>query len=332
MKLEELARLAGVSRTTVSYVVNGKAKQYRVSERTIAKVEALIKEYDFKPNVMAAGLRAGRSNTIGLIVPDFENPSYAKIASQLERRCRKKGYQLLITYSEDNAENEMACAKHLFGRKIDALIVSTVLAEDSDFYTAFSPIPIIGFDRHLTADNIINVLADNKNDALRLAQELFKHKTYQRILFLGALPDLQISREREAGFRAALNGNANEVDFLYVPQFRKESAALECSRWLEQNPLPDAVFTTSQTLLQGLLQVLLRREQAIPSTLEIATFGDHEMLALLPNRVICSAQNYDKVVMALLELVMAKLKHKKANKSYKLSEEIIARDIIYRHH
>ncbi|HHW4737361.1 TPA: LacI family DNA-binding transcriptional regulator, partial [Pasteurella multocida] len=77
LKLVELAKLAGVSRTTASYVVNGKAKAYRVSDKTIEKVEKLIKQYDFKPNAMAAGLRAGKSRTIGLIVPDFENASFA---------------------------------------------------------------------------------------------------------------------------------------------------------------------------------------------------------------------------------------------------------------
>ncbi|HDX1081947.1 TPA: LacI family DNA-binding transcriptional regulator [Pasteurella multocida] len=81
LKLVELAKLAGVSRTTASYVVNGKAKAYRVSDKTIEKVEKLIKQYDFKPNAMAAGLRAGKSRTIGLIVPDFENASFARIAT-----------------------------------------------------------------------------------------------------------------------------------------------------------------------------------------------------------------------------------------------------------
>ena len=110
MKLDELAKLAGVSRTTVSYVVNGKAKEYRVSDKTIQKVQALIEQYKFKPNVMAAGLRAGKSDTIGLIIPDFENVSYAKIANDLEKRCREKGYQLLIGCSNDNPNNERECA------------------------------------------------------------------------------------------------------------------------------------------------------------------------------------------------------------------------------
>ena len=60
MKLDEIARLAGVSRTTASYVINGKAKQYRVSDKTVEKVMAVVREHNYHPNAVAAGLRAGR--------------------------------------------------------------------------------------------------------------------------------------------------------------------------------------------------------------------------------------------------------------------------------
>lgn len=327
MKLDELAQLAGVSRTTVSYVVNGKAKQYRVSERTIEKVEALIKQYDFKPNVMAAGLRAGKSNTIGLIIPDFENISYAKIANGLENRCRAKGYQLLMACSNDNANNEMECVKHLQQRQVDALIVSTALDEDSDFYQQNSRVPVIGFDRQIKADHALNVQTDDQGDAMRLAEALFKQKDYQRILFLGALPELFVSRERENGFRAALKERSVSVEFLYANHFHEESAAQAFKQWLSKNPLPEAVFVTSLTLLQGVFQVLLKQYKSIPQTLDVATFGNHEMLDLLPNKVICSAQNHEKVVNSLLGLVLYKLKHKKVNKP----QDVLKREIIFRH-
>ena len=67
MKLDEIARLAGVSRTTASYVINGKAKQYRVSDKTVEKVMAVVREHNYHPNAVAAGLRAGRTRSIGLV-------------------------------------------------------------------------------------------------------------------------------------------------------------------------------------------------------------------------------------------------------------------------
>jgi len=76
VKLDEIARLAGVSRTTASYVINGKAKQYRVSDKTVEKVMAVVREHNYHPNAVAAGLRAGRTRSIGLVIPDLENTSY----------------------------------------------------------------------------------------------------------------------------------------------------------------------------------------------------------------------------------------------------------------
>ena len=78
MKLDEIARLAGVSRTTASYVINGKAKQYRVSDKTVEKVMAVVREHNYHPNAVAAGLRAGRTRSIGLVIPDLENTSYTR--------------------------------------------------------------------------------------------------------------------------------------------------------------------------------------------------------------------------------------------------------------
>jgi len=328
VKLDELAKLAGVSRTTVSYVVNGKAKQYRVSDKTIEKVQALIQKHQFKPNAMAAGLRAGKTNTIGLIIPDFENLSYAKIANQLENKFREKGYQLLIACTNDRPENEMDCAKHLFQRQVDALIVSTALPADTRFYQG-NTIPVFGFDRRIVSDEVINVLTDDEQDACRLAQNLLQDQQYRRILFFGALPELPTSQERERGFRKALDATtASAVDVLYADRFHKAAAAQAFERWLAENPLPDALFVTSLTLLQGVFQALLQRGNGIPKQLVIATFGDHDMLEVLENRVVCAVQNHQQIVQSLLNLVLHKLHHKKAE----TQQNAILRDIVYHHY
>lgn len=327
MKLDELAKLAGVSRTTASYVVNGKAKQHRVSDKTIARVKALIKEYDFKPDILAAGLRAGKSQTIGLIIPDFENISYAKIANQLENRCREKGYQLLIGCSNDNQQNEMECAKQLLRRKVDALLVSTVLTANSKFYAEEAQyIPIIGFDRKIVADNAINVLTDDEQDAFRLADKVFQ-QSYQRVLFLGALPELKTSQNREKGFKQALKTRSISADFLYTDHFQKESSAIVFEKWLTQNTLPDVIFTTSLTLLLGVFSVLLKQQKTIPPNLVIATFGNHEMLDLLSNKIVCCVQNHGKVVDRLLDSLFFKLdEHSTAPSNSPVEREIICRN------
>lgn len=324
MKLDEIAKLAGVSCTTVSYVVNGKAKQYRVSDSTIKRVEALIKQYDFKPNAMAASLRVGKSKTIGLIIPDFENISYAKIANNLENHLREIGYQLLISCSNDKVKNEEDCVKHLLQRQIDALVVSSALPYNTDFYQ-HTNIPVIGFDRQILSPNVVNLLTDDEGDAYRLSHELFKQAKQQRILFFGALPELPISQAREKGFRQALDGKNINATYLYTDNFHKNHAATAFSRWLDQNELPTSIFTTSFTLLEGVLLVLLQRQGHIPPQLMIATFGHFEMLELLENAVICSVQDYDKISRSLLNLALNALskKHKNTVNTTPLMRKII---------
>ncbi|TNH04444.1 catabolite repressor/activator [Testudinibacter sp. TR-2022] len=311
MKLDEIAKLAGVSRTTASYVINGKAKQFRVSDRTIDKVMAVVNAHNFKPNPVAASLRAGHTNTIGLIVPDLENISYAKIAMRFEALCRHAGYQLFISCSNDDAENEKACAIQLLARKIDALVVSTALSTSDDFYQRVKNIPIIGFDRKANNLNNINILYHDQEDSRHLAAQLLQSSQPQSILYFGAQRHFPISQERELGFRQVLQQHTLNTEYLYAPHFSRESAMQVFGEWLQHNCLPDVIFITSLTLLQGVFQVLLQQQGRIPPQLTIATFGDQQMLELLPNPVISAVQPYQKIAESLLNAVQQTTAKKK---------------------
>lgn len=198
MKLDEIARLAGVSRTTASYVINGKAKQYRVSDKTVEKVMAVVREHNYHPNAVAAGLRAGRTRSIGLVIPDTENTSYTRIANYLERQARQRGYQLLIACSEDQPDNEMRCIEHLLQRQVDAIIVSTSLPPEHPFYQRWAndPFPIVALDRALDREHFTSVVGADQDDAEMLGAELRKFPA-ETVLYLGALPELSVSFLRE---------------------------------------------------------------------------------------------------------------------------------------
>lgn len=159
MKLDEIARLAGVSRTTASYVINGKAKQYRVSDKTVEKVMAVVREHNYHPNAVAAGLRAGRTRSIGLVIPDLENTSYTRIANYLERQARQRGYQLLIACSEDQPDNEMRCIEHLLQRR-GRYHCLYFAAAGASFYQRWAndPFPIVALDRALDREHFTSVV------------------------------------------------------------------------------------------------------------------------------------------------------------------------------
>ncbi|PHM74400.1 catabolite repressor/activator [Xenorhabdus kozodoii] len=311
MKLDEIARLAGVSRTTASYVINGKAKQYRVSDKTVEKVMAVVREHNYHPNAVAAGLRAGRTRSIGLVIPDLENTSYTRIANYLERQARQRGYQLLIACSEDQPDNEMRCVEHLLQRQVDAIIVSTALPPEHPFYQRWAnrALPIIALDRALDSEHFVSVVGDDLEDAKMLAQELRQFPA-ESVLYLGALPELSVSFLREQGFREAWEHDPRAVNYVYANSYEREAAAEIFASWLETNPVPQALYTTSFALLQGIMDTLLKRNGHLPSQLVIATFGDHELLDFLECPVLSVAQRHRDVAECALALVLASLDEK----------------------
>ncbi|WP_118984969.1 catabolite repressor/activator [Photorhabdus sp. CRCIA-P01] len=311
MKLDEIARLAGVSRTTASYVINGKAKQYRVSDKTVEKVMAVVREHNYHPNAVAAGLRAGRTRSIGLVIPDLENTSYTRIANYLERQARQRGYQLLIACSEDQPDNEIRCVEHLLQRQVDAMIVSTALPPEHPFYQRWAnrSLPIIALDRALENEHFISVVGDDFEDAKMLAQE-FRQFPAESVLYLGALPELSVSFLREQGFREAWKDDPRKVMYLYSNSYERDAAAEVFTKWLEIHPMPQALFTTSFALLQGVMDVTLKHSGRLPNKLVIATFGDHELLDFLECPVLSVAQRHREIAERVLELVLASLDEK----------------------
>ncbi len=187
MKLDEIAKLAGVSRTTASYVINGKATKYRISEKTQQKVMAVVNKFNFRPDHAATSLRAGSSRSFGLIIPDLENSSYAKLAKLLERDARKAGYQLIISCSDDDIETEMKVAETLLSRRIDALLVASALPGDHTFYKKIqaSGVPVIAIDRALDDEEFASVISEDLEGAFELTQSLLAKKT-SAVLVLSA--------------------------------------------------------------------------------------------------------------------------------------------------
>lgn len=307
MKLDEIARLAGVSRTTASYVINGKAKQYRVSDKTVEKVMAVVREHNYHPNAVAAGLRAGRTRSIGLVIPDLENTSYTRIANYLERQARQRGYQLLIACSEDQPDNEMRCIEHLLQRQVDAIIVSTSLPPEHPFYQRWAndPFPIVALDRALDREHFTSVVGADQDDAEMLAEELRKFPA-ETVLYLGALPELSVSFLREQGFRTAWKDDPREVNFLYANSYEREAAAQLFENGWNASYAAGALYDIVRAITGRDGRNVAARWK-LPSDLAIATFGDHELLDFLQCPVLAVAQRHRDVAERVLEIVLASL-------------------------
>lgn len=131
----DVAREAGVSRATVSYVVNGQADgRIPISEDTRLRVLEAIEVLDYEPDARAQALRSGSTNTIGVIIPDLSNPHFCEYASGIEQEAFNAGYQLLLSSTTLNEEYAVEIFKGLARRRIDGLILASafiVISEEA---------------------------------------------------------------------------------------------------------------------------------------------------------------------------------------------------------
>ncbi|WP_271411374.1 catabolite repressor/activator [Pseudomonas sp. Q1-7] len=306
MKLSDIARLAGVSVTTASYVINGKAEQKRISPATVERVQAVVDEHGFKPNPQAAGLRSRQTRTLGFILPDLENPSYARLAKLLEQGARARGYQLLIASSDDEPESERQLLKLFRARRCDALIVASCLPAEDDSLAQLldAGLPVIALDRVRDPRRFCSVVSDDRDAARQLTRSLLQTKP-RRIVLLGARPELPTSAERSAGFHEALAGMDCEVLEEQGESFSRECGRRLMSELLERgDELPDVLITTAYVLLAGVLDALRERGDW-PGSLRLGTFGDTQLLDFLPLPVNAMYQQHELIAEQVLGLALA---------------------------
>lgn len=325
MTLAEIARLAGVSRTTASYVINGKAEEKRISPQTVERVMGVVRKHRYRVDAQAAALRRGTSRILGLIVPDLENVSYARLAKRLERGAREQGYQLLIVGSDDRPESERDLALALRAQRCEVLITASCLVPDDPFYAEMMAdgLPVVAVDRGFDPERFACVVSNDGDAAERLTRSVLGEGV-TRVAWLDAVPGISITRERRAGFHRALEGRVVETIMACGERYDRDEGARLMRELLASDGLPDALVTASYTLLDGVFDVLLE-EGGLPPSLRLATFGDSRLLDFLPLPVNSAVQDHDCIAAEALAAALAA-----ARGDYRPGETVVARRLRWR--
>lgn len=294
--------------TTASYVINGQAVQRRISAATVARVREVVERYAYRPDQQAAGLRRGQSRCLGLIIPDLENPSYARTAKLLEQRARAVGYQLLIASSDDEPDSERQLVELFRSRRCDALVVASCLPQDDPTYAQLvdAGLPVIALDRALDSRYIRSVVSDDRQAGALLTRSLL-NPLPAHVALIGARPELPISQAREAGFREGLDGFASKLSVLHGAEFSRACGCEQMQALLRDGPMPDALITTAYVLLEGVLEALQHVSPDVPPRL--ATFGDTRLLDFLPLRVNAISQQHERLAERILHWALQAIEH-----------------------
>ena len=258
-KLTDVAKLAGVSPTTVSRVINRKGY---LSDKTISKVEAAMRELAYKPNNLARSLQGKSAKLIGLIFPNISNVFYAELIGKLEHELLKQGYKTIICNSEHDSDKEREYLEMLEANQVDGIISGShnLGIEDYNRVTA----PIIAFDRNLSPD-IPVVSSDNYGGGVLAAQTLVKAGAQNIIMITGNDNSNSPTGLRHAGFASVLpDAPIINVSSDFSP-VRKE---MEIKQILSQTK-PDAIFASDDLTAILIMKVAQELDIQIPKDLKI---------------------------------------------------------------
>ncbi|WP_067195359.1 LacI family DNA-binding transcriptional regulator, partial [Streptococcus sp. DD10] len=258
-KLTDVAKLAGVSPTTVSRVINQKGY---LSEKTIHKVKSAMKELGYKPNNVARSLQGKSAKLIGLIFPKISHVFYAELIDKLEHELFKHGYKTIICNSEHDSDKEREYIEMLEANQVDGIISGShnLDIEDYDRVTA----PIISFDRNLSPD-IPVVSSDNYAGGVLAAETLVKSGAKKIVMITGNDNSNSPTGLRHAGFASILpTAPIINVSSDFSP-IRKE---MEIKNILT-NQKPDAIFASDDLTAILIMKVAKELHLQLPQDLKV---------------------------------------------------------------
>lgn len=306
--MHDVARVAGVSTTTVSHVLNGTR---RVNAETRERVEQAIEQTGYRANRLARSLASGRTRTVGLCISAVTNPYFGNLAHSIELNLAAAGYTLVLGDGHDDVEVEQRAVRSLLDYRVDGLL----LAPTRDSRTTTIPriaetgTPLVLIDRFLDVD-----CDQVASEGFRPAYEITEHLVelgHRRIAVLTGVGSASSTQERLDGFTAALEAHGIELDPRLVADGASNTdvAHQALLRVLDLDERPTALVTLNNSMTIGAMRAVRDRGVRVPDDLALVCFDDFEWADLFQPRLTAVAQDIDEMGRSAVELLLSRIEN-----------------------
>ncbi|MCB9219676.1 MAG: LacI family DNA-binding transcriptional regulator [Ignavibacteriales bacterium] len=275
-KISDIAKRLGVSTALVSFVLNGKSKEKRISDEMSKKVVETAKKMSYKPNSLAKGLRTGKSNTIGLILADISNPYFAKLARFIEIEATKYNYRVIFSNSDEDNEKFATQLEVLIDEHVDGFILTPPIGSEKELISLQKrEIPFVIIDRVFKNVKSHSVIIDNFQSGYHATKRLIKNNR-KNIAVVNVNNQLSIMRQRVEGYKKALIDSNIDVDTNLIKNLK-----FSHEKKLVMNAIQDLILKNADAILfttnkLGVLGIECLRElgKKIPNDFAIISFDD----------------------------------------------------------
>lgn len=272
--MKDIARLAGVSTSTVSHVIN---KSRFVSDEIAERVNNAAQQLNYAPSALARSLKMNRTKTIGMLVTTSTNPFFGEVVKGVERSCYHQGYNLILCNTEGDNQRMKASINTLLQKRVDGLLLmcSTLEGERLDVFDRYPDIPIVVMDWGpiLFASDKIQ---DNSLQGGYMAAKHLIECVHKEIgCITGPLIRHQ-AQMRYEGYKRALAeaGIAINPDWIVESDFECEGGYQAFEKLYQRGKLPSALFVSNDMMAMGVIQAASQRGLRVPDDLSLIGYDD----------------------------------------------------------
>ena len=311
-----MATALSVSVSTISRALSNHPS---ISDATKKRVNKLAKELNYHPNHLAAGLRKGRSNMLGVLVPHIDGHFFTMVVKGIETVATKAGFNILICQSNEDVAHERKNIETLINAQVEGILVS--LARTTRDFKHFDKVvkrdlPLVFFDRILEGRDVNAVLLDDREGAYQSTRHLLGQGC-RRIAHFAGPQHLNIYKNRRQGYLDALREYDVPFDeaLVHTCDMRLEDGIQGMELLLRLPQRPDAVFSASDITAVGALQVLRRRGLRVPQDVALAGFSNELFSSFIEPMLTTVDQRCEQMGQAAARLLLEILGEKRQNVS-----------------
>ena len=291
--LKDIAESLGVSKALVSLVLNGKGDERGINKQTQERVRIKAKELNYIPNQYARGLRIGRTNTIGVIVPDISNVFYGKLCKAIEQEAYEKGYNLIISNTYEDVQKEKKLISDLINRNIDGLILASSFDSKNEIDGLRQDnFPLVLVDRVFDDFEVDSVSVSNFAGAEQAVDFLYANGVKKPVCLSISPVYISSISERIQGYLGALK-NPKDARLLQIAHDDIEGGVISALEELK-NEEYDGIFCVNNNIAKALLRELSNRGEVLEN-IKIISFDDIEIFDIVNPKISAIAQPINQI-------------------------------------
>jgi LacI family transcriptional regulator len=307
--LSDLARKLNVSTTTVSFILNGKARTNQFSDALVKKVKSEAKSLGYHPNQFAKSLRTGRTNIIGLMVEDISNPFYASIAKRIEEKVYLNGYRIAYCSTENDKKRAREFLSMFTTLGVDGCIIAPPIGVEQDIRDMVeNGMHVVLFDRQFKNKAADVVMVDNQQGTYSAVSHLVS-RGYKNIAMIALALDKPEKEDRIIGYKRGIADHGLEPQVFPLPFKVQPLDYVDDIRMIlnEHRTLDAVVFGTNYLGISG-LEAIHRLNLRIPDDLAVVSFDDHDLFRIYKPSISVVAQPIEEIAQTVIDTLLIKLK------------------------